>query len=267
MQFKLELHRNSQPSWNVWAVSFVTFHGVPVQNGWRSSQRDTRCVDTDFTIYPLSLRCCAFGCSWGLERAGRSSMILAIPVRSPCSLLEPICRSLCEGTAHAVCATQTDGPWGDSKRIWGLWGCQQPGSWAVVILATPRASRLACFSSPRVPPTDMLLRGSSHAKVVLFRGNYPGRRIPLSVCLHFEASGAASKVRWNQWEPFHLFWWALVRLSIDTERRHTLVLPASHSLPPQVPCPGVSSASSSPHRHHHRIKQTGLTKICVISDT
>jgi len=55
-------------------------------------------------------------------------------------------------------------------------------------------SRLACSSSPSLPPTNTCSRGSSCAGVVLFRGNYTGRRIPMSVCLHFEASGAVSKV-------------------------------------------------------------------------
>lgn len=51
MQFKLELHRESQPSQNVWAASFVGFHAAPAHNSQRSrGECDTRCANTDFTM-------------------------------------------------------------------------------------------------------------------------------------------------------------------------------------------------------------------------
>jgi len=75
VQFKLELHRESQPSRNVWAVSFVGFHVAPVHKGQRSSQRDTRCVDTDFTTSFIIKGLC----SWLLWRRGGNRKVQPDP--------------------------------------------------------------------------------------------------------------------------------------------------------------------------------------------
>lgn len=64
----------------------------------------------------------------------------------------------------------------------------------MVILATASWQQALLLSSPRLLPANMYSRGHSLVRVVLFRGNYPGRHALISVCLHVEASGAASKV-------------------------------------------------------------------------